>query len=30
MWQGAYHNGRAMIVCAGLLDELARSANGSR
>ncbi|MFO0845631.1 MAG: AGE family epimerase/isomerase [Gemmataceae bacterium] len=26
MWQGAYHNGRAMLLCARLLDELARKA----
>jgi mannobiose 2-epimerase len=26
MWQGAYHNGRAMLLCARLLDELAAAA----
>ena len=24
MWQGAYHNGRAMLRCADLLEELGR------
>ena len=23
MWQGAYHNGRSMLLCARLLEELA-------
>jgi len=23
MWQGAYHDGRSMLICAKLLDELA-------
>ena len=26
MWQGAYHNGRSMLLCAKLLDELAAAA----
>lgn len=26
MWQGAYHNGRAMLLCADLLDDLAKHA----
>ncbi|HLJ91664.1 MAG TPA: AGE family epimerase/isomerase [Gemmataceae bacterium] len=26
MWQGAYHNGRSMLLCARLLDELAAAA----
>jgi mannobiose 2-epimerase len=26
MWQGAYHNGRSMILCAGLLDDLVAAA----
>jgi mannose/cellobiose epimerase-like protein (N-acyl-D-glucosamine 2-epimerase family) len=26
MWQGAYHNGRSMLFCAKLLDELATRA----
>jgi mannobiose 2-epimerase len=26
MWQGAYHNGRSMILCARLLDDLAAAA----
>jgi mannobiose 2-epimerase len=26
MWQGAYHNGRSMLLCATLLDELAAAA----
>lgn len=29
-WQGAYHNGRAMLLCASLLDELARRAPPQR
>jgi len=28
MWQGAYHNGRSMLLCARLLDELAAKAGG--
>jgi mannobiose 2-epimerase len=24
-WQGAYHNGRALLLCAGLLEELAKN-----
>jgi len=27
MWQGAYHSGRSMLLCAKLLDELAAAAN---
>ncbi|MFO0930821.1 MAG: AGE family epimerase/isomerase, partial [Gemmataceae bacterium] len=30
MWQGAYHNGRAMLLCAGLLDELAKHAPANK
>ncbi|MBI4659623.1 MAG: hypothetical protein HY735_12350 [Verrucomicrobia bacterium] len=29
MWQGAYHNGRAMILCAKLLEDLAANPRGS-
>jgi mannobiose 2-epimerase len=28
-WQGAYHNGRALLRCAELLEELAKTATGS-
>jgi mannobiose 2-epimerase len=28
-WQGAYHNGRSMLLCAKLLDELAEGAGAA-
>jgi len=29
-WQGAYHNGRAMLLCARLLEEMAQQAGSDK
>jgi mannose/cellobiose epimerase-like protein (N-acyl-D-glucosamine 2-epimerase family) len=30
MWQGAYHNGRSMLTCAGLLEEMAKATKAEK